>query len=46
MEYPHVALSRRIIGLAMRVHPRLGPGLRESAYEHCLGDELDTHTLA
>jgi GxxExxY protein len=34
-------LTRRIIGLAMRVHRRLGPGLFESVYERCLCHELD-----
>jgi GxxExxY protein len=33
-------LTWRIIGLAMRVHRRLGPGLLESAYEACLRHEL------
>ena len=33
-------LPRSIIGLAMRVHTRLGPGLLESAYEHCLCHEF------
>jgi GxxExxY protein len=33
--------SRQIIGLAMRVHRRLGPGLLESIYEACLCHELD-----
>jgi GxxExxY protein len=32
--------TRAIIGLAMRVHRRLGPGLLESAYEACLCHEL------
>jgi GxxExxY protein len=32
--------TREIIGLAMRVHRRLGPGLLESAYEACLCHEL------
>ena len=35
------ALTRRIIGLAMRVHTRLGPGLLEQAYKRCLCHELD-----
>jgi GxxExxY protein len=38
-------LTRRIIGLAMRVHARLGPGLLESAYERCLCHEFDQNAL-
>jgi GxxExxY protein len=34
-------LTYRIIGLAMRVHAHLGPGLLESIYEHCLCHELE-----
>jgi GxxExxY protein len=33
-------LTRRINGLAMRVHRRLGPGLLESVYHRCLCHEL------
>jgi GxxExxY protein len=33
-------LTYRIIGLAMRVHRRLGPGLLEGVYEKCLCYEL------
>ena len=33
-------ISRLIIGGAMKVHSRLGPGLLESAYEACLAHEL------
>ncbi len=34
------SLSREIIGAAIEVHRNLGPGLLESAYEHCLCREL------
>jgi len=34
-------LTHRIIGLAMRVPTRLGPGLLDSAYERCLCHEFD-----
>ncbi len=33
-------LTREIIGSAIRVHRALGPGLLESAYEVCVGYEL------
>lgn len=33
-------LTYKIIGLAMRVHRHLGPGLLESIYEKCLCHEL------
>jgi GxxExxY protein len=33
-------LTEKIIGLAIEVHRRLGPGLLESAYEECLCFEL------
>jgi GxxExxY protein len=39
------SLTHRIIGLGMRVHTRLGPGLLESAYEHCLCHEFDQNAL-
>lgn len=35
-------LSTQIIGLAIKVHRNLGPGLLESAYEECLYYELVT----
>ena len=38
-------LTHRIIGLAMRVHTRLGPGLLESAYERCVCHEFDQNAL-
>lgn len=34
-------ITYRIIGLAMRVHRRLGPGLLEAVYEACLRHELE-----
>ena len=38
-------LSREIRGAAMEVHKELGPGLLESAYEHCLCHELNLRGL-
>lgn len=37
---PNGELTYRVIGLAMRVHRHLGPGLLKSAYEKCLCYEL------
>ena len=34
------ALTERIIGLAIKVHREVGPGLLESVYERCLCFEL------
>jgi GxxExxY protein len=34
------SITRRIIGAAIEVHRRVGPGLLESAYEICLAFEL------
>ena len=39
-------LTQQIIGLAMRVHTRLGPGLLETAYERCLCHEFDQHAVS
>ena len=33
-------LTRAVIGAAIKIHRRLGPGLLESAYEACLSYEL------
>jgi len=33
-------ITHEIIGAAIEVHKRLGPGLLESAYEECLAHEL------
>jgi len=38
-------LTHQIIGLAMRVHTRLGPGLLENVYERCLCHEFDQANL-
>jgi GxxExxY protein len=35
------ALTERIIGLAIKVHKTLGPGLLESTYEICFAYELE-----
>ena len=37
----HTDLTGQIIGAAIRVHRKLGPGLLESAYEACLAHELE-----
>ena len=38
---PHSTTTERIIGAAIKIHRRLGPGLLESAYEACLCFELE-----
>ena len=38
-------ITENIIGSAIRVHKALGPGLLESAYEHCLAHELTKRHL-
>jgi GxxExxY protein len=38
-------ITHEIIGAAMEVHKRLGPGLLESAYEECLIHELHIRNL-
>jgi GxxExxY protein len=35
------SLTGQVIGAAITVHRQLGPGLLESAYEQCLGFELE-----
>lgn len=37
---PHADLTYRIIGAAMRVHNRLGPGLKEAHYQHAMTAEM------
>jgi GxxExxY protein len=43
MGYTHFGadVTQQIIGAAIKVHRRLGPGLLESAYEACLAFELE-----
>jgi GxxExxY protein len=40
MQHMTVDLTPQIIGAAIKIHRRLGPGLLESAYEACLTYEL------
>lgn len=37
--------AREIVDAGLKVHKILGPGLLESAYEHCLAYELQTRGL-
>jgi len=38
-------LTKEIIGAAIEVHRNLGPGLLESAYQHCLAKELQLRAI-
>ena len=38
-------IGREIVGSALRVHTRLGPGMLESAYEACIQYELRKRSL-
>ena len=38
-------LTEQIIGAAIEVHKRIGPGLLESAYQACLGRELELRNV-
>ncbi len=40
------SLSGKIIGCAIEVHRHLGPGLLESAYEHCMSHELSLNGIS
>ncbi|MBS0360704.1 MAG: GxxExxY protein [Proteobacteria bacterium] len=40
------AVARQVVGAGLKVHKALGPGLLESAYEHCLAHELGLRGLA
>ena len=41
----HSSTTSQIIGAAIKIHRRLGPGLLESAYEACLAYELENAGL-
>lgn len=37
--------TKEVIGAAIEVHRAVGPGLLESAYQHCLARELDVRGI-
>ena len=39
-------VGAQVVDAGLRVHEALGPGLLESAYEHCLARELEVRGLA
>ncbi len=39
------AVARQVVDAGLKVHKALGPGLLESAYEHCLTHELRSRGL-
>lgn len=39
-------VGRAVVDAGVKVHRALGPGLLESAYEHCLAHELNARGLA
>ena len=45
-DIPHQEMTYRIIGCAMAVHNRLGPGLREGIYQRALAVEMDSAGLS
>lgn len=44
-DYPASALTGEIIGAAMEVYNRLGPGFLESVYEEAMAVELNTKSI-
>ena len=40
------AVAQISVDAGLKVHKALGPGLLESAYEHCLGHELEARGLS
>ena len=45
-EVDHAGITRHVIGAAIDVHRKLGPGLLESTYEACLAIELTKRGVA
>ena len=45
MKYHFEKLTQQVIAAAIEVHRALGPGLLESAYEHCLCHELSQRQI-
>lgn len=43
--YPHSQLTEEIIGLAIKVHKRIGPGFREKYYQRAMYLELQKTNL-
>jgi GxxExxY protein len=43
---PYADVTERIIGAAIHVHRRVGPGLFESVYERCLCAELQARSIS
>jgi GxxExxY protein len=43
--YRHAELPKKIIGVAIEVHRRLGPGFLESIYEEAFSRELDRNQI-
>ncbi len=39
-------LARMVVDAGLQVHRTLGPGLLESAYEHCLAHELHARSVS
>jgi GxxExxY protein len=46
IEHPTNPISEKVIGAALEVHRRLGPGLLESSYHACLCRELELREIA
>ena len=46
VEGPHEDLTYRIIGAAMTLHSRLGPGQKEAVYQQALEAEFEKEGLS